>query len=444
MTTSTVTICEPATEFARPITLFDRRLGWTLLLPLLYVTVGGVFSFQSSGESVGGFSPGAVATYDPGILGYVIFPAIAYSVVLWLVKENWRNVASFAAHSKMLTALGLLPICSVVWSQNPPKSLYFGFFCLLGTLFAYCLVICFQPQEIMTFVCRTGLVVCLLSLVIIVVAPKFGVSHGARDPNAWRGIFLDRSAAAKALVFLLSPALLPWGRRISRAQIGYVLLLSLMLVQARAATPIFVLFFYIVFLILLRVCRKLGPRTQIAFLLFSAAICIPIALLVFEYLPEILEMFGRDPSLTGRVPIWIVLWESVLKRPLLGYGYLAFWTGLKGESGAVIHATHWTFGYAHNGYLELVLQLGLVGLAIFMITLLHAIKNAWTCFRMDRTGRYDWYLGLIAITIVYNIDEATVVGASSLLSILYIVACCGLAQAASQLKQDKQREVLYI
>jgi len=135
--------------------------------------------------------------------------------------------------------------------------------------------------------------------------------------------------------------------------------------------------------------------------------------------------------------------DSILKRPLLGYGFYAFWEGLSGGSGNVVSATHWTVGYAHNGILEIFLQLGLVGVVVFFATLIQALKNAWFCFRNDRSGGYDWYLGLIALTVVYNIDEATVVFPNELLSILYVVACCGLAQAVWQIKQDACSEELY-
>jgi exopolysaccharide production protein ExoQ len=150
-----------------------------------------------------------------------------------------------------------------------------------------------------------------------------------------------------------------------------------------------------------------------------------------------LRLFGRDPSLTGRTIIWKVLAHSILKRPLLGYGFYAFWQGIRGESANVIYLTHWSFGYAHNGIIEIFLQLGSVGVVIFFVTLFKAIKDALFCFRNDRLGTYDWYLGLLVLTIFYNIDEATVVWPNELLSILYVVACCGLAVGVKRLQQKK-------
>ena len=84
----------------------------------------------------------------------------------------------------------------------------------------------------------------------------------------------------------------------------------------------------------------------------AAALIVYIGL---PYLPRVLEGMGKNATLTGRTGIWGLLIRSIAKRPLLGYGYYAFWQGVKGESANVILATHWVFGYAHNGIIEICL-----------------------------------------------------------------------------------------
>ena len=74
------------------------------------------------------------------------------------------------------------------------------------------------------------------------------------------------------------------------------------------------------------------------------------------------------------------------------------------------------FGYAHNGVLEICLQLGLVGTALFFVTLVQAIGNAWFCLRNGCPPAVEWYIGIIALTLVYNIDESTVLWPIDLLS----------------------------
>jgi exopolysaccharide production protein ExoQ len=207
--------------------------------------------------------------------------------------------------------------------------------------------------------------------------------------------------------------------------------------MAHAVTAIFVLFIYLVFLFVLRISRKVDSRLLTMTVVVGGVVGVLAVFLGLEYGAAVLKAFGRNPTLTGRTEIWSALAISILKRPLLGYGYFAFWQGIKGESAKVIYLTHWTFGYAHNGIIEIFLQLGTTGVVVFFITLFKAIKDGWYCFRNDHAGTYDWYLGLLVITIFYNIDEATVVWPNDLLSILYVVMCCGLAMGAKRLRQEK-------
>ena len=159
--------------------------------------------------------------------------------------------------------------------------------------------------------------------------------------------------------------------------------------------------------------------------------------------PVLLTALGRNDSLSGRTVIWGFVARSIAKRPLLGYGFYSFWLGMKGESARLIVGTNWTFGYAHNGVLEIWLQLGLVGVVMFFITLLQATRDAWFCLRRDCTPGVQWYIGLIVLTMLYNVDESTVFWPIDLLTILYLVACAGLATTARQIRQREALEAMY-
>lgn len=414
------------------------RLSWAIALSFVFFACHGAFSFQSEGGVVGGVLPGSAEIREHGFLGYVVIPGITYVIVAWLIKSRLSEVALLARHFKLLTLLALLTLCSAAWSQNPLRSALFGTFYVFGTLFAYYLVIRFRTEEIMSLVTKAGVAICFLGLIMVICFPQYGVGYGdPRSPITWNGIFIDRTSAAKALVFLLSPALVASAKGFGSSRIASIILFSVMIIEAHAVTAIVVLLIFILFLAFLRLSRRLEPRLSVALAVLSSIAVVLITIGCAEYLPNILGAFGRDPTLTGRTLIWTAVMDSIVKRPLLGYGFYAFWNGLTGESGNIINATHWTFGYAHNGLLEIFLQLGLVGGVIFLATLFQAVRNAWFCLRNDGSGRYDWYLGLIVLTIVYNIDEATVLLPNELLSILYIVACCGLAQAARDLKMNR-------
>jgi O-antigen ligase len=157
-------------------------------------------------------------------------------------------------------------------------------------------------------------------------------------------------------------------------------------------------------------------------------------------LPIILRSMGRDTTFSGRTLVWQAILPSIWKSPVLGYGFYAFWQGLHGESANAIIRLHWMFGYAHNGILEIALQLGAVGVALFLLSLAQAARNAWICCVNGRLSEVHWFISLLILSVLYNIDEATVVWPNDLLSMLYIIACCGLAAEVARIPKAQLPE----
>lgn len=410
-----------------------------LAIPLVFFAARGAFSFQSDGDATGGFSPGTVAMRDPGLLGSVILPGLVYGCTLWLIHSRWRDVLRMAMRFRLFTLLALMTVASAAWSQQPAHSLVFGCCYLIDTLFAFYLVCRFEPDELMQVLEWLLLLLCVTSVVMVVAFPQYGRSQlDVRNPGAWAGIFSSRGSASRAYLYLITASVMLWHKQRTLRRTLMFLLAMLMVMNAHVVTTMLMLALFVTYLCIQRFTHTLARRTSFAVLLTLIVGTAAGAALLYPVLPALLQAVGRDPTLTGRTDIWAVLIQSVMKRPLLGYGFYAFWQGLKGESGVVIHRLNWTFGYAHNGYLEISLQLGLIGLVLFLVTLAMAIRNAWICARLDRTGRYDWFIGIILLTVVQNLDDCTVLWPKDLLSILYIVACCAVALGAWQLRRQPQ------
>lgn len=422
----------PAMESLEPqaqVSLGKFVLSWLLVLPLVFFAAQGNFSFEygGSGRSL-------------GFLGYVVLPAIAYGVVVWTLIANGRRILAVCEGQKLLLLLALFAIASALWSQNPVRSLYNGLFLLTNTLFAFYLVLRFRPERLMELIMLAGAVILTLSLITVFAFPNVGKSFTPRVYGAWVGIFMDRTTSASVFVFLLSPAIVFWRRGLTWGRVAYMVLLLVSIWKAQAATALVVLLAYAVTVLLLRVTTRLDRKSLLILSVISLPVVIAAIVVVPPYVPVILKGLGRDPTLTGRTEIWATLLRSVAKRPLLGYGYYAFWNGLSGESANAIIASQWVFGYAHNGFLEIILQLGFAGLLLFALTLVQALRNAWICYRKDRSPGTLWLTSLIFLTLFYNVSEETITWPNSLRSILYIVACCGLARAAREVRSQQRSE----
>lgn len=414
-----------------------RTLSRTwLFVPLVYFAARGLFSFQAAGSQTGGFSPGTVQVRDAGVFGSVLLPCAVYLIVLYFIKSRWNVMKALLPGRKALVLLALLAPLSALWSQAPAKSLVFGTCYVIETMFAFYLVTAFEPEDLLVLLSRLLLLLCILNIMTVLLLPNVGLEVGdSRFTGAWRGIFEQRGGSARSIMYLLTASVAILPRLRTTVRTTAILLGLFVLAEAHAASAWIIFGAFCAFHGFAKVNRRLGLRSSTAVLL-AASVAVGFLVLVLAFGEDvILPLIGRDPTLTGRTVIWSTLVDSILKKPLLGYGFHAFWLGLEGESGTIIHRLHWTFGYAHNGYLEITIQLGLIGLAVFLFTLLQGMRNAWICMRLDRSGRYEWHAGIILMTVIYNIDDCTVVWPKDLLSILYIVACCELSLTAARLQQ---------
>lgn len=83
----------------------------------------------------------------------------------------------------------------------------------------------------------------------------------------------------------------------------------------------------------------------------------------------VLELLGRDPSLTNRDLIWEFTLDNWSRRPLTGFGFRAFWTAPYNIG--LVHVYFYdAYDQSHNGFLQILLDLGLVGLSLFVLWLL--------------------------------------------------------------------------
>lgn len=129
----------------------------------------------------------------------------------------------------------------------------------------------------------------------------------------------------------------------------------------------------------------------------------------------IVNILQRDTSLTTRVPKWYGLLE-LARNPLLGVGYDSFWLG---DRLSVIWKTFGKIHQSHNGYLEIYLNLGFIGLCLMIASILYGTLKKVKQLSID----YPFTilrLTFIVIVSIYNWTEATFYGASNMWLLLFI------------------------
>jgi O-antigen ligase len=145
-----------------------------------------------------------------------------------------------------------------------------------------------------------------------------------------------------------------------------------------------------------------------AILFFLAGVVVCIALFGIDT-GIFTEMMGRSKDLTGRTDLWRSVGSMILARPLLGYGFSGFWGGASMESYAVENYVGWSPEYSHNGYLEILLNLGIVGTVFFLIFLWRGLTHCLYKAEHKKEKEDLWPLAFLVFFIVHNFAECTIV-----------------------------------
>ncbi len=138
---------------------------------------------------------------------------------------------------------------------------------------------------------------------------------------------------------------------------------------------------------------------------------------------------GRKATLTGRVDvIWPTLIPIAFENPIFGVGYGAFWI----ES--VFDLVKTSFNQAHNGYIDIFIELGGVGIFLFLCyyisTYYAALKE-----RYDSTKYFSLRLPIIFISLLHNFTESSYLRSTALLWFIFLLLSLVYDRGALPVKQ---------
>jgi O-antigen ligase len=136
----------------------------------------------------------------------------------------------------------------------------------------------------------------------------------------------------------------------------------------------------------------------------------------------------HDTTFTGRTHIWEFVGSEIDRRPLLGWGFLSFWlTGP--DSAALVDGSGWVakMPHAHNGYLDMALQLGYVGFACLIMLI------STTILAIERFAKRDparaWLLLSMTIFIMFNNHlESSWMHSGDFLWVVFVLICAEIGR----------------
>ena len=389
--------------------------------------------------SSGAFAPlwTTAATQDAAIEGELplqILWAVVYGTVALLLLPRWKSVGALMLENKALLLLVLLCFVSAAWSADPAITLRKSV-ALLGTvLLGVLLGLQFEISTQLRILTTVLAIAALASLLAAMCAPQaFPPTEAA--PGAWNGVFshknlLGRSMSLGAIAFLTldRTTVARWLYSVG----GAVLCLSV-LVGSRSQTGLVVLLALSCVAGCSRVLRW-ESRQLTGSLLIMCVVAMPLALLASEHMGDMASLLHRDITLTGRSRIWTFAVLSFSQRPWIGYGYGAFWR-VATESRQALALIQYQTPHAHNGFLDLGLQLGMTGVALFAAGWVVAFYFAGRLARHEATRAARWPLLYLVFMVLYSITENSLLVPNSILWILFAAACASASPSSRQLER---------
>jgi exopolysaccharide production protein ExoQ len=398
-------------------------LSTTALIPVLL-----------SGNDPSGTAP------DP--ISPIFFTSI-YTVTIVLVAFNWKSFVYVAQKDFSIWLLIGIAVASILWTQLPDITPRRSMLLLGTTTFGVYLAMRYSLREQLQLLsCALGLVIAL-SFVFAIFLPSYGqmtAQEGGIHAGAWRGVMphknlLGRLMAFSSMVFLLTAIANPMRDLRYRwlTWSGYVLSIVLVILST-SKTALVVSLVLLMIMPLYRAWRR-QYSFLIPFMIAFVLIAGSATTLFIDNLDAIAGALGRDLTLTGRTEIWAAMFELISQRPWGGYGFNAFWQGWDAETSAYMwRVLGWECPYGHNGFMDLLSELGISGLAVFILSFLTTYARGVQWLRAVPTPEGLWPLMYLTYLLIYNISESTLLASNSIFWIMYVSIIFSMALESEQIK----------
>lgn len=357
--------------------------------------------------------PATVDAYAEGSpLDRAIFLALIV-VALLVVRSRGIRLLGVIKSNRWLFVFWLYCGLSIIWSDFPDVSFKRYTKDIGNSLMVLIVLSENAPVEaIATVFKRCAYILIPLSVVMFKYYPNFGRSYGRYEGQlAITGVTNNKNSlgilcALGGIAVFWSLVSLCRNNKVSvvKAKVfvhGMVLALTVwVLLISHSATSL------ICFGVAIAVIAIIEVKSVRSIILygFPVILCVLIGYILMSanLLGDVTSAVGRDQSLTGRTEVWQTVMEMV-QNPIIGCGYNSFFVGDRLKQLWSIYT--WGITEAHNGYLEVYLDLGLIGVILLLGVLASSFRTTLMLIKYDLKA-CSLKLAILLTAIIYNITES--------------------------------------
>jgi exopolysaccharide production protein ExoQ len=375
----------------------------------------------------------------------------SFSLTIWmvlllgsayLVIKNWRHVRGLLVTvNRPFICFVVLASLSLLWSIEPPITLrrIVRLYVIVSVSVAFASA-GWQPRRFENTLRWLLFLLLGASAIFCYLDPELAVHHEQMQEllNAWHGITTGKNVLGS----LSSCAFILWLHGLLTRETGRVsailnlALAGLCLVMCRSSTSLMATAFAAFFVILL--LRPSGSmRRLMPYVVgFFAVAVLVYALAVLNIVPgmgailtPISMITGKDLTFSGRTNIWYLLRLHIHQHPLFGTGYQAYWIGPVPSSPSydMVNQLYFYPTEGHNGYLDVLNDLGYVGFACLLAYFLVYLRQGVHLMRLEK-ARGTLYLALIFRAFLADMSESHWFSVTSIDFVIFTLATFSLAR----------------
>jgi exopolysaccharide production protein ExoQ len=352
-----------------------------------------------------------------------------YIIMLFFVRTRVGELLRLVWQNKLLVLLLGWACVSAVWSIDRQVTVRHFIALLLCAFFGAYLGIRYNLREQLRFVLIALGIVITASIGACLLFPSYGfqTDDDLLDKPAWQGVFSGKNMLGRFAVLATLILLIYFLKGIRRGiVIICIILLFVIIVLTQAKTS---LVYFVLGMVAFPFVRaflenplKRRKIVTVALLVFGG-----LAVWTYYHWEDFTDSLGKDPELTGRFALWGLSVTWIAERPLLGYGYDAFWSDYYGPAAEFRAASGWlTAPHAHNGIINLWLDLGLIGVILLVVSVIAVFRRAVEMAMVSTSVEEIWPIMFLLFYLLYSISETTFMPRNDLLWILYVSLMVGL------------------
>jgi exopolysaccharide production protein ExoQ len=357
------------------------------------------------GSSIGGDE----GDTDSAVLRFAFI--LIYLITFALLGFRWQRTIAFLKTNLWLLFLIGLIIFSVSWSSLADVTIRKAI-ALIGTsAFALYLGSRYSFEEQLKIYAWSFGIGLFCSFLFALVIPTYGIMPSGN----WRGIYPHKNGLGEAMFMsFLTFYFLSISAKQYRTLCKICCLLSVLIILlAQSATSLISVMFIFTTAQALKLVSLKSKKSIFALLILLISIAVSLFLIMINF-NTILNVYDRDITLTGRTPLWEDLWGFIQQKPWLGYGFGTFFSSGHRETDIIWKVHTWIPPHAHNGFVQMWLDLGVIGLAVFSVSYVGCIFNALFKYLLSKELKMLWVFLLLLYTIFFNLTEVSFLSQSTL------------------------------